>query len=58
MYIKESSAAIYVVEGIGLPGDLDVELMVESNRELFEFIENLREKFSGLIGEWEPKMPA
>lgn len=51
-YIKEQPIVIYWVEGIGLPADLDIELMVASNQQLFSFIEELRFRFLA-IGEYE-----
>jgi Lrp/AsnC family transcriptional regulator for asnA, asnC and gidA len=52
-YIKNNFAVIYFVEGIGLPADLDIEMMIQSNQKLFQFMEDLRFKFPNLIGEYQ-----
>ncbi len=52
-YIKSNHLVLYLVEGIALPSDLDIEIMVKSNQQLFEFIEDLRFKFPTLIGEYQ-----
>ncbi|MBI2669456.1 Lrp/AsnC family transcriptional regulator [Candidatus Woesearchaeota archaeon] len=53
VYIKNNPLVIYLVEGIALPSDLEIEIMVKSNQQLFEFIEDLRFKFPTLIGEYQ-----
>lgn len=55
-YIKSSPSIVYIVKGIGLPEDLDIELIVKNNNELFEFIKNLRQTFPTLIGEYKTIM--
>ncbi len=52
-YIKNNPLVIYIVEGIGLPADLDIEIMVKSNQQLFDFIKDLKFKFPTLIGEYQ-----
>jgi len=52
-YIKNNPLVIYLVEGIALPGDIDIEMMVKNNQQLYNFIEDLRFKFSTLIGEYQ-----
>jgi len=52
-YIKNSPLVIYIIDGIALNGDLDIEIMVKSNQELFNFIEDLRFKFPELVGEYQ-----
>jgi len=52
-YIKNSPLVIYLVEGIALPGDIDIEMMVKNNQQLYDFIEDLRFKFPTLIGEYQ-----
>ena len=52
-YIKNSPLVIYLVEGIALPGDIDIEMMVKYNQQLYDFIEDLRFKFPTLIGEYQ-----
>ncbi len=51
-YIKDNPLVIYIVEGIGLPADLDIEMVIQSNEQLFEFIRDLKFKFPTLIGEY------
>nr|MBA4405288.1 hypothetical protein [Nanoarchaeum sp.] len=51
-YIKNNSHVIYIVEGLGLPSDLDIEMMIGSNQELFDFIKDLKFKFPKIIGEY------
>ena len=51
-YIRNNPFVIYFVEGVGLPGDLDIEMMVKSNQQLFDFINDLKFKFPTLIGEY------
>ncbi|MBI2548080.1 hypothetical protein HYW21_01900 [Candidatus Woesearchaeota archaeon] len=41
------------MEGIGLPADIDIELMVPSNDHLFRFIEELKLTFPALVGDYE-----
>ncbi len=52
-YIKKNPLLIYIVEGIALHGDIDIEMMLESNQQLFDFIEDLRLKFPEIIGEYQ-----
>ncbi len=52
-YIKNNPLVLYLVEGIALPSDLDIEIMVKNNQQLFEFVEDLRFKFPTLIGEYQ-----
>lgn len=52
-YLKQIPLCVYIVEGIGIPADLDVEIMVKSNQELFSFIEELRFTFPTSIGEYQ-----
>jgi Lrp/AsnC family transcriptional regulator for asnA, asnC and gidA len=52
-YIKKNPLLIYVVEGISLHADIDIEMMLESNQELFDFIEDLRLKFPEIVGEYQ-----
>ncbi len=55
-YVKESPMIFYLLEGIGSPGDLDIEVMVKNNQELFDFIKDLRNKFPSMIGEYKTFM--
>jgi len=52
VHIKSNPLIIYIVEGIGLPADLDIEMVARSNQDLFNFIQDLREKFPKLIAEY------
>lgn len=52
-YIKSNPLVIYLVEGIALPGDVDIEMMIKDNQQLYEFVEDLRFKFPTLIGEYQ-----
>lgn len=51
-YIKQNPYVIYIVEGIGLPADIDLELMVPSNDHLFQFIDDLKFTFPALVGDY------
>lgn len=55
-YIIQQPCVIYLVEGVGLPADIDVELMIKSNKELFHFIEDVKFRFPGIIGEYQTCM--
>jgi DNA-binding Lrp family transcriptional regulator len=52
-YIKNNPIVIYMIEGVSLPGDLDIEIMVASNKQLYEFIDGLRNTFPALVGEYQ-----
>ena len=52
-YLLAHKNVIYVVEAIGFPFDLDFEVLVSSNQELYKLIEELRFRFPKLIGEYE-----
>lgn len=52
-YIKNNPIIIYLVEGIALSGDIDIEMMVKDNQQLYNFIDDLRFKFPTLIGEYQ-----
>ncbi|MEK6834949.1 MAG: Lrp/AsnC family transcriptional regulator [Nanoarchaeota archaeon] len=51
-YIKLNPLVIYFIEGVGLPSDLDIEIVIKSNQELFNFIEDLKFKFPKLISDY------
>jgi|SRR3989338_6701590 len=51
-YLKLSYLVIYLVEAVGNPADIDIEVMVHSNQQLFSFINDLKFKFPALIGEY------
>jgi len=52
-YLRNNPLVIYVVEGIGLPADLDIEIMIRSPEQLYGFIDDIRFKFPMLIGEYD-----
>ncbi len=52
-YLLSHQNVIYLVEAIGLPYDLDFEILTSSNEELYSLIEDLRFKFPKIIGEYE-----
>ena len=52
-YIKLSPLVIYIVKGVGFIEDLDFEIMIKDNNELFEFIKDLKIKFPELVGEYK-----
>ena len=52
-YLKLQPGVIYLVEAIGFPADIDIELMVRTNQELFSFIEALKFKFPALAGDYQ-----
>jgi len=55
-YIIQKPCVIYIVEGIGIPADIDVEIMVKSNKELYQFIEDIKFEFPAIIGEYQTCM--
>lgn len=52
-YIKDHYITVWLVEGIGLLGDIEIEVMVESTVELFDFIDQMRVKFPTMIEEYQ-----
>lgn len=50
-YVKRNPIVLYLVKGIGLPGELDIEVIVKSNIELYNFIKDLKLKFPLMVGE-------
>ncbi len=55
-YISRNPIVLYIVKGIGLPEDLDIEIMVRSNLELFSFVKDLKRRFPNLIGDYRTFM--
>lgn len=53
-YLKSNPLVLYIVEGIGIPADIDIEIVVKSNQELFNFIDDIKAKFPKLIAEYIP----
>jgi len=51
-FIKNNSSTIYYIEGIGLHSDIDFEMMVKDNQELFDFIKLLRKEFPKIVGNY------
>ncbi|MFA5796486.1 MAG: Lrp/AsnC family transcriptional regulator [Candidatus Woesearchaeota archaeon] len=51
-FIKNHPATIYLIEGINLHGDLDFEMMIKDNQELFDFIKLLRKEFPKIVGNY------
>lgn len=51
-YIEKSSKVIYIVKALGT-ADLDIELMVDSNEDFFNFMEELQSKFPNTIKEYQ-----
>lgn len=52
-YVKQQPCVIYMVHGVGLPADLDIEVLVASNEDLIQFIEDLRFRFPAAIGDYK-----
>jgi DNA-binding Lrp family transcriptional regulator len=50
--IKGSPITVWVAEGIGLPADIEIEVMVSSNSELYEFINRLRFTYPAMIEDY------
>lgn len=50
-FLKQNPIVLYLVKGIGFPGELDMEVVVQSNIELYEFIKELKLTFPSMIGE-------
>lgn len=55
-YLAEQPVLLYIVEGVGMPMGLDIEIMVESNQELYEFIMDFKAAFPGRIGDYRSVM--
>lgn len=50
-FLKQNPLVLYLVKGIGFPGELDIEIVVQSNIELYAFIKELKLTFPSMIGE-------
>ncbi len=50
--LEKDPRVIYNVKALGT-GDLDIELMVDSNQEFFDFIEKLEDKLPGAIKDYQ-----
>ena len=51
-YIKHQPLSLYIVEGVGIPGDLDFEIVAQSPFQIDELIRKLRSTFPGLISDY------
>ena len=51
-YLKQQPLVLYIIEGIGFPGDIDLEMAAKSPLQLDGFIKNLREAFPGIIADY------
>ena len=51
-YLEKDFRVIYNVKALGT-GDLDIELMVDSNEEFFDLMEKLEDKFPGAIKDYQ-----
>ncbi len=52
-YLIGHPKVIFIVHGISLPGNLDVEMLAESNSDFFEFIKETKNKFPKLIIDYQ-----
>jgi hypothetical protein len=52
-YLSKRPEVPYLVEGIGIPGDLDFEILVSSQAEFFESMEKLRRAFPSCVERYE-----
>ncbi len=48
-YVTTTPELLYIVRGVGAPGDIDMEVVVTGYSELFAFIDRLRRRFPGSI---------
>jgi DNA-binding Lrp family transcriptional regulator len=48
-YLSATPELIYVVHGVGSPGEIDIEIVVPSYEGLFEYVERLRKRFPGVV---------
>ena len=55
-YLKKSPIVLYIIKGIDFVEDLDIEVMIKNNQELFDFIKDLKSKFPNLIGDYKSFM--
>lgn len=52
-YLINHPKTIFIVKGIGMKSDFDVELLAESNQTFFDFIQETKEKFPGFIRDYK-----
>jgi len=52
-FVKQNPAVVYIVEGTGIPAELDVEIVVRDVLDIYRFVNGLRAAFPGEIGAYE-----
>lgn len=52
-FILSNLKTLFLVKGIGIEGDLDVELLAESNHEFFDFISETKKNFPNTISDYK-----
>ncbi len=55
-FIKQNPLVVYVVKGVSFPEDLDIEIIVKDNFQLYNFVKELKQKFPTLIGDYKTFM--
>lgn len=55
-YLTQQPAVVFIIEGIGLPSDIDTELMLRTPLELHDFIQKMRKALPGLISDYSTFM--
>jgi DNA-binding Lrp family transcriptional regulator len=55
-FMRQRPDVLYYVEGVALPELLDIEIMVKSNQELHQFVQELRNKYPKIIGSFKSFM--
>ena len=55
-YLSGQPQVLYIIEGIGLPADLDFEVAIQSPLELGIFMRKLRTAFPGVIADYSAMM--
>ncbi len=52
-FLLNNPKTLFIVKGVGMEGDLDVELLAENNQEFFEFIQETKKSFPHLIRDYK-----
>jgi DNA-binding Lrp family transcriptional regulator len=52
-FLLNNPKTLFIVKGIGMEGDLDVELLAESNQAFFDFIQEAKKHFPHLIRDYK-----
>jgi Lrp/AsnC family leucine-responsive transcriptional regulator len=52
-FLLNHPKTLFIVKGIGMESDLDVELLAESNQAFFDFIQEAKQKFPHLIRDYK-----